>query len=78
MDRPVRRELRRALGSRAALASAAEVWSRGEAWRPWRAYAALHLWNSPEAGPRKRSAVEKAARSVRRKTKRRMHSRRRR
>jgi AraC family transcriptional regulator of adaptative response / DNA-3-methyladenine glycosylase II len=70
--------LRRALGSRAALASAAEVWSRGEAWRPWRAYAALHLWNSPEAGPRKRSAVEKAARSVRRKTKRRMHSRRRR
>ncbi|MGA9728931.1 MAG: hypothetical protein WBQ84_16230, partial [Methylocella sp.] len=26
--------------------SAAELLARAEAWRPWRAYAALHLWAS--------------------------------
>lgn len=31
--------------------SAAELRRRSEAWRPWRAYAALHLWREPEAGP---------------------------
>jgi AraC family transcriptional regulator of adaptative response / DNA-3-methyladenine glycosylase II len=36
--------LRRALGARGALASAAEVRSRAEAWRPWRAYGAALLW----------------------------------
>jgi AraC family transcriptional regulator of adaptative response / DNA-3-methyladenine glycosylase II len=30
--------------------SAAELLARAEAWRPWRAYAALHLWAS-EAPP---------------------------
>ena len=25
--------------------------ARAEAWRPWRAYAALHLWNTPMPGP---------------------------
>ena len=67
--------LRRALGGRVGLASAAEVWSRGEAWRPWRAYAALHLWNSPAAGPRKRPAAGGAKRSSRAGTKRRGHTR---
>jgi 3-methyladenine DNA glycosylase/8-oxoguanine DNA glycosylase len=28
-----------------------QVTSRAEAWRPWRAYAAIHLWNSPEFSP---------------------------
>lgn len=38
--------LRRAAG----IASAARLRERAETWRPWRAYAALHLWLS-EAGP---------------------------
>jgi len=36
--------LRRALASGARLATPAAVFTRAEAWRPWRAYAALHLW----------------------------------
>jgi AraC family transcriptional regulator of adaptative response / DNA-3-methyladenine glycosylase II len=24
------------------------VLERAEAWRPWRAYAVMHLWNSPK------------------------------
>jgi AraC family transcriptional regulator of adaptative response / DNA-3-methyladenine glycosylase II len=63
--------LRRALGGRADLASAAEVCRRGEAWRPWRAYAALYLWNSPAAGPRKRRPAGGTPRSVRTAAKRR-------
>jgi AraC family transcriptional regulator of adaptative response / DNA-3-methyladenine glycosylase II len=34
--------LRRALGD----VTAREAVARAEAWRPWRAYAALHLWTS--------------------------------
>ncbi|MGH7070223.1 MAG: DNA-3-methyladenine glycosylase family protein [Acetobacteraceae bacterium] len=30
-----------------------EVLTRGEAWRPWRAYATLHLWLSESSGPRR-------------------------
>jgi AraC family transcriptional regulator, regulatory protein of adaptative response / DNA-3-methyladenine glycosylase II len=36
----------RALGTKSALAAEA----RAEAWRPWRAYAAMHLWNLPSIG----------------------------
>lgn len=36
----------RALGATSALAAEA----RAEAWRPWRAYAAMHLWNLPSIG----------------------------
>jgi AraC family transcriptional regulator, regulatory protein of adaptative response / DNA-3-methyladenine glycosylase II len=36
----------RALGTR----SAREAEARAEAWRPWRAYAAMHLWNLPATG----------------------------
>jgi AraC family transcriptional regulator of adaptative response / DNA-3-methyladenine glycosylase II len=36
----------RALGTASALAAEA----RAEAWRPWRAYAAMHLWNLPSIG----------------------------
>jgi AraC family transcriptional regulator of adaptative response / DNA-3-methyladenine glycosylase II len=35
--------------------SVAEALARAEAWRPWRAYAAQHLWTA-EAGPSKASA----------------------
>jgi AraC family transcriptional regulator of adaptative response / DNA-3-methyladenine glycosylase II len=35
----------RALGVK----SAREAEARAEAWRPWRAYAAMHLWNLPRA-----------------------------
>jgi len=37
--------LRKALGTGRTLASAAEVEARGEMWRPWRGYAAIHLWS---------------------------------
>jgi len=33
----------RALGTKAAQ----DAEARAEAWRPWRAYAAMHLWNLP-------------------------------
>jgi AraC family transcriptional regulator of adaptative response / DNA-3-methyladenine glycosylase II len=39
--------LRRALGAPGRPASAAQVARRAEAWRPWRAYAALLLWSVP-------------------------------
>jgi AraC family transcriptional regulator of adaptative response / DNA-3-methyladenine glycosylase II len=37
--------------------SAEELLARAEAWRPWRAYAALHLW---AAGVTRPAGVEKA------------------
>lgn len=40
--------LRRAL-ERHAAASSAEVALRAERWRPWRAYAAIHLWHQPSS-----------------------------
>jgi 3-methyladenine DNA glycosylase/8-oxoguanine DNA glycosylase len=36
--------IQRALGLR----NGQEILQRAERWRPWRAYAALHLWNSLE------------------------------
>jgi AraC family transcriptional regulator of adaptative response / DNA-3-methyladenine glycosylase II len=41
--------LRRALGRGARLASAREVESRAERWRPWRGYATLWLWSEDAA-----------------------------
>jgi len=38
--------LRKALSDNGTLASVVELEARAEAWRPWRAYAAMHLWNS--------------------------------
>jgi AraC family transcriptional regulator of adaptative response / DNA-3-methyladenine glycosylase II len=38
--------LRKALGGR----SPREILRLAEAWRPWRAYAAMHLWNQPTNG----------------------------
>ena len=35
-------------GGRAAWASSRVAAARAEAWRPWRAYAVMHLWNSLE------------------------------
>jgi AraC family transcriptional regulator of adaptative response / DNA-3-methyladenine glycosylase II len=54
--------LRKALGTEASPASARALEARAERWRPWRAYAALHLWTPPDAGtrpnhPRKRSTT---------------------
>jgi AraC family transcriptional regulator, regulatory protein of adaptative response / DNA-3-methyladenine glycosylase II len=46
--------LRRALaddGAATVLPSADEVVARAEAWRPWRALAAMHLWSSGLAAP---------------------------
>jgi 3-methyladenine DNA glycosylase/8-oxoguanine DNA glycosylase len=39
--------LMRALENGHGRPSAAEVLQRAERWRPWRAYAAQHLWTSP-------------------------------
>lgn len=36
--------LRKAVGGRKGLATPATVRARAEAWRPWRAYGAVHLW----------------------------------
>jgi AraC family transcriptional regulator, regulatory protein of adaptative response / DNA-3-methyladenine glycosylase II len=41
--------LQRALAVRGKRPSAAEVLARAESWRPWRAYAVLHLWMSGTA-----------------------------
>ena len=44
--------VRRALGASTARAAEAEA----EAWRPWRAYAAIHLWAASAAASRRRTA----------------------
>jgi AraC family transcriptional regulator of adaptative response / DNA-3-methyladenine glycosylase II len=41
--------LRRALGD----VTAREAVALAERWRPWRAYAAMHLWTSPAASGEK-------------------------
>jgi 3-methyladenine DNA glycosylase/8-oxoguanine DNA glycosylase len=38
--------LLRALATDAGRPTPAELLARAESWRPWRAYAALHLWSS--------------------------------
>jgi len=43
--------LRRALAGPAGLPSPRALGERAEAWRPWRAYAALHLWQSDTRAP---------------------------
>ena len=55
--------LLRALGSgtdggEGALPPAGDLVRRAEAWRPWRSYAALHLWTSLDPGPRRRAALK--------------------
>ncbi len=42
--------LRRALGTRAAPVTAADLEQTAEAWRPWRAYAAMYLWTRGATG----------------------------
>ncbi|HXI03875.1 MAG TPA: hypothetical protein VNI57_11930, partial [Candidatus Saccharimonadales bacterium] len=40
------------LGLRQALGlSPKALEARAEAWRPWRAYAAIYLWKGPRSGP---------------------------
>ena len=46
--------LLRALAGTGPLPSHASLASRAEAWRPFRAYAALHLWTSVDPGPSRR------------------------
>lgn len=55
-DAGLQRALANARGSRP---SAAELGRRAEAWRPWRGYAALHLWTTPklEGGDHERQAA---------------------
>jgi AraC family transcriptional regulator of adaptative response / DNA-3-methyladenine glycosylase II len=45
--------LRRALGNGNGLASAKAVLERGELWRPWRAYAAVHVWMAEVSAPKR-------------------------
>ena len=55
--------LRRAFEQQGIAADTRNVESRAEAWRPWRAYAAQHLWASlPVAQPAKRSSRQMVAR----------------
>jgi AraC family transcriptional regulator, regulatory protein of adaptative response / DNA-3-methyladenine glycosylase II len=48
--------LQRALAVRGKRPSAAELLARAEEWRPWRAYAVLHVWMSAAAGAVARAA----------------------
>lgn len=50
--------LRHALASNGAPASPAEVLRQAQAWRPWRSYATIYLWNSLTSPER---AMEKAS-----------------
>ncbi len=43
--------LRKALGRRGRVPGAREIEERAEAWRPWRGYAAIHLWTGLAAEP---------------------------
>jgi AraC family transcriptional regulator of adaptative response / DNA-3-methyladenine glycosylase II len=57
--------LRRAAGNGHGPVDEAELRARAEAWRPWRAYAAMHLWCSPPtAGNGQTSAPERVTTSV--------------
>lgn len=47
--------LRRALAAGGALPTPAAVLRRAEAWRPWRGYAAIHLWTANQAQRKKRN-----------------------
>lgn len=49
--------LRRAAGN----VTAAQLVRRAEAWRPWRAYAAMHLWRSPSAASRAENTATPAS-----------------
>jgi 3-methyladenine DNA glycosylase/8-oxoguanine DNA glycosylase len=48
--------LRRALAEDGVLPSHSALAAAAEAWRPWRAYAALHLWTGLDPGPMPRRA----------------------
>jgi 3-methyladenine DNA glycosylase/8-oxoguanine DNA glycosylase len=39
----------------------AQLLDRAEAWRPWRAYAALHLWAGDAAAIKEKADARKAA-----------------
>lgn len=53
--------LMRALETPAGRPSPAELLARAEAWRPWRAYAALHLWAGDAATLKEKADARKAA-----------------
>ncbi|WP_049622759.1 DNA-3-methyladenine glycosylase 2 family protein [Frateuria defendens] len=55
--------LRRAAGQGTALSTRALA-ALAEAWRPWRAYAVMHLWRSVAAAPRPEPKQSKAAQSA--------------
>lgn len=56
--------LRRALATRGLPTGPASVIARAERWRPWRAYAVLHLWAADAAGPVPRAHPEPATEPV--------------
>lgn len=53
--------LQRALASKDGRPEPAEVLTRAEAWRPWRAYAALHLWAAQARGESCNTTTREAA-----------------
>jgi AraC family transcriptional regulator of adaptative response / DNA-3-methyladenine glycosylase II len=53
--------LLRALASRGGRPARSTLVARAERWRPWRAYAALHLWIGPAAAPRHFAGTVSAA-----------------
>ena len=57
--------LRRALAKDGRLPSARELAARAEAWRPWRAYAAVYLWSGATSFPLSASAGSRPAADAR-------------
>ena len=57
--------LRRAMGAHGEKAAPAAVAARAESWRPWRAYAAVHLWNDvwtePQASTDDKGSAQRAS-----------------
>jgi AraC family transcriptional regulator of adaptative response / DNA-3-methyladenine glycosylase II len=53
-------DLRRAAAGDGAPLAAAGLSERAEAWRPWRGYAAVHLWCAAEAAPGRPGAVRRS------------------
>jgi 3-methyladenine DNA glycosylase/8-oxoguanine DNA glycosylase len=56
MNRPNNTWLRKAISQNGSPVSLSEIESHSDSWRPWRAYAAMHLWDSfvaDETDPRR-------------------------
>jgi AraC family transcriptional regulator of adaptative response / DNA-3-methyladenine glycosylase II len=52
--------LRRVVAAGGAALSTRALAARADAWRPWRAYAVMHLWNAASSAPARPSSLRRA------------------